>query len=268
MNPGGVGSIPTRATITDLIMTGTELAIKLGYTISKDGIVSRDNQIYKLTRHTSSRAMLFTFRHDGRKYIAYAGKLQAYTKFGDIALNDTTYYLDGNYENVSYDNVSLLSIEQQKARNASTKICAKCGRELPITDFVFKDKKNNRRAPRCKECDREDKRKSYSRHYSENKEKFIERRKTFERSNKDAVINRKKCGCLICGEKDVACLDFHHLGNKEFTIANETRNKSKEELMREIDKCVVLCANCHRKLHYYNLSLEELKQHVSVPSAA
>ena len=55
---------------------------------------------------------------------------------------------------------------------------------------------------------------------------------------------------------------------KEFTISNEMRNKSREAIQAEIDKCVVLCANCHRKLHYYNLSLEELKQHVSVPSAA
>ena len=43
---------------------------------------------------------------------------------------------------------------------------------------------------------------------------------------------------------------------------------SKEAIQAEIDKCIVLCANCHRKLHYYNLSLEELKQHISVPSAA
>lgn len=30
-------------------------------------------------------------------------------------------------------------------------------------------------------------------------------------------------------------------------------------IKEEIDKCVVLCSNCHRKLHYYNLSIEELK---------
>ena len=147
-------------------------------------------------------------------------------------------------------------------------VCMSCGRELPITDFVFKDKKHNRRAPRCKDCDREDKRISYAKHYENNREKFIQRRKEFESSNKDFARERKKCGCLIYGEKDIACLDFHHLGDKEFTISSEMRNKSKEAIQAEIDKCVVLCANCHRKLHFYNLSLEELKQHVSVPSAA
>lgn len=249
-------------------MTGTELAIKLGFTISKDGIVSRDNQIYKLSKHHNGRALMFTFRHEKHKYTAYAGKLQAYYKFGDTALTDSTYYLDGNCDNISYNNISLLSIEQQKARNASTKICAKCGKELPITDFVFKDKAHNVRASRCKDCDREDKRISYAKHYENNREKFIQRRKEFESSNKDFARERKKCGCLICGEKDIACLDFHHLGNKEFTISSEMRNKSKEAIQAEIDKCVVLCANCHRKLHFYNLSLEELKRHVSVPSAA
>lgn len=249
-------------------MTGTELAIKLGFTISKDGIVSRDNQIYKLSKHHNGRALMFTFRHEKHKYAAYAGKLQAYYKFGDLALQDSTYYLDGDCNNLSYDNISLLSIEQQKARNASTRVCTKCGRELPITDFVFKDKKHNIRAPRCKDCDREDKRMSYAKHYENNREKFIQRRKEFESSNKDFARERKKCGCLICGEKDIACLDFHHLGDKEFTISSEMRNKSKEAIQAEIDKCVVLCANCHRKLHFYNLSLEELKQHISVPNAA
>ena len=152
-------------------MTGTELAIKLGFTISKDGIVSRDNQIYKLSKHHNGRALMFTFRHEKHKHAAYAGKLQACYKFGDLALQDSTYYLDGDCNNLSYDNISLLSIEQQKARNASTKVCTKCGRELPITDFVFKDKKHNRRAPRCKDCDREDKRISYAKHYENNREK-------------------------------------------------------------------------------------------------
>lgn len=73
---------------------------------------------------------------------------------------------------------------------------------------------------------------------------------------------------LLCGEKDVACLDFHHLRDKEFNIANEIKNLSIDNLKKEIDKCIVLCANCHRKLHYYDLSIEELKRLHSVPEVA
>ena len=67
---------------------------------------------------------------------------------------------------------------------------------------------------------------------------------------------------------DVACLDFHHLRDKEFNIANEIKNLSIDNLKKEIDKCIVLCANCHRKLHYYDLSIEELKRLHSVPEVA
>lgn len=55
---------------------------------------------------------------------------------------------------------------------------------------------------------------------------------------------------------------------KEFNISNEIRNLSIENLKKEINKCVVLCSNCHRKLHYYDLSIDELRQLYSVPEAA
>lgn len=53
-------------------------------------------------------------------------------------------------------------------------------------------------------------------------------------------------GCADCGynENDVA-LDFDHVrGQKEFTISQG--NKSKEKILAEIEKCDVVCANCHR----------------------
>ena len=57
-------------------------------------------------------------------------------------------------------------------------------------------------------------------------------------------------GCLRCGENDPDCLDFDHIDptTKEYKIADMVHSSlSKEVIMREIDKCQVLCANCHRK---------------------
>lgn len=249
-------------------MTGTELAIKLGYTVLKDGTVLKDNKNIKVYLREERGNLLFLFRHERKRYCAYVGKLQAYQKFGNIALTETTYYLDGDGTNCSYDNISLRSIELEKIRNSSTKICVKCGKELPITDFVFKDKKNNIRCARCKTCDNADKRKSYKKHYEKNKNKFEERRFKFEQERKEFVWNIKKQGCVCCGESDPACIDFHHLRDKEFNIAEKVTWLSEENMMKEINKCVRLCSNCHRKLHYYNYNLEELKQHISVPNAA
>ncbi len=59
--------------------------------------------------------------------------------------------------------------------------------------------------------------------------------------------------CVRCTETDPACLDFHHVNadEKEMTVSSMiSYGYSKEQLLDEIEKCEVLCANCHRKQHY------------------
>ena len=59
-------------------------------------------------------------------------------------------------------------------------------------------------------------------------------------------------------------LDFHHLNpsEKETTIARMTSNRYRiNRVLDEIQKCIVLCSNCHREFHYfeenYELSIDE-----------
>lgn len=60
--------------------------------------------------------------------------------------------------------------------------------------------------------------------------------------------------CVKCGESHPATLDFHHIDpkTKEFAISSavKTRVLSISRLKQEIDKCEVLCSNCHRILHW------------------
>jgi len=84
------------------------------------------------------------------------------------------------------------------------------------------------------------------------KEKSREARKKARQDLKEWFYNYKKTlKCLICGEKESVCLDFHHIdpSTKEFSVAAAYMSKTKERLLKEISKCVVLCANCHRKVH-------------------
>jgi len=54
-----------------------------------------------------------------------------------------------------------------------------------------------------------------------------------------------------CGESDPACLEFHHLGDKDQQISYMVRNAvSVQRIKIEIAKCEILCSNCHRKEHY------------------
>lgn len=63
---------------------------------------------------------------------------------------------------------------------------------------------------------------------------------------------KKNLSCVRCGMDHPACLDFHHTDptGKENSITNATKNWSWERILQEIQKCIVLCSNCHRIEHY------------------
>lgn len=72
------------------------------------------------------------------------------------------------------------------------------------------------------------------------------------RKNKELLVEYKGGKCEICGyNKNTHALDFHHIdpNTKEFTISRLIANKSLEKIKQEVDKCKLVCANCHRELH-------------------
>jgi hypothetical protein len=63
----------------------------------------------------------------------------------------------------------------------------------------------------------------------------------------------KEDGCVKCGETFLAALEFHHRdpAEKLFTVSRAFNDgRSIQEVLEEIAKCDVVCANCHRKEHY------------------
>ena len=69
---------------------------------------------------------------------------------------------------------------------------------------------------------------------------------------------KAKNGCLLCGEDEPCALVFHHLesSNKTRSIAS-MMTSSQERLAEEMRKCIVLCRNCHAKVHASILQLPE-----------
>ncbi|MEF8808858.1 homing endonuclease associated repeat-containing protein [Natronomonas sp.] len=58
-------------------------------------------------------------------------------------------------------------------------------------------------------------------------------------------------GCSRCGETDPTSLEFHHVGEKDATIARLVADdRPKEVIEAEMDECELLCANCHRRVHF------------------
>jgi hypothetical protein len=62
---------------------------------------------------------------------------------------------------------------------------------------------------------------------------------------------KSRLSCIKCGESHPGCLDFHHKDPTQKDRAISQRSSwSIKKLKAEIEKCEVLCANCHRKEHY------------------
>ena len=71
------------------------------------------------------------------------------------------------------------------------------------------------------------------------------------------LIKTKGGKCEICGyDKNIAALEFHHLNPSEKSFQLDARslgNTTVEKLLKESDKCILVCANCHREIHNENL---------------
>lgn len=125
------------------------------------------------------------------------------------------------------------------------KICCTCKLEKTIQCF---SKKGKGLQSQCKQC-----RKTYfAKHYAENKDYYIKRAKQQDLD----IMNwykelKSKLKCDRCDETHIACLEFHHTNpdEKEMTVSAALRY-SKQRAILEMAKCIVLCANCHRKEHY------------------
>lgn len=73
------------------------------------------------------------------------------------------------------------------------------------------------------------------------------------------AVKYKGGGCYICGyNKCIEALEFHHLDSnkKEFSISTVSINYSWDKVIQELDKCVLLCANCHREQHFLRVKYE------------
>ena len=73
-------------------------------------------------------------------------------------------------------------------------------------------------------------------------------------------LKQYKTPCIVCGESEPCVIDFHHIteSNKTSEVATMMRQSmSKAVILEEVNKCVTLCANCHRKVHSNIIQLED-----------
>ena len=135
--------------------------------------------------------------------------------------------------------------------------CAKCHRERPEEDFNWK-KKNKLRQAYCRECQNAHHKGYYAKNKLPWKLKERERRKRMS-----ALVNElKRLPCADCGGSFPPCvMDFDHRDPKlkKQNVALMVHRNSLEVIMEEIEKCDLVCANCHR-LRTHKLSPSSKRQ--------
>lgn len=114
------------------------------------------------------------------------------------------------------------------------KQCTKCKKLKPKSEFYKNKSLKDGLHFQCKKCT------------------YICTKKSFDKRKKLFKEYKKTLKCQRCGENHIACLDFHHKNpaEKDFQIGVGYCSNSIKRIKEEIAKCDVLCANCHKKLHY------------------
>ena len=138
-----------------------------------------------------------------------------------------------------------------------TKQCYVCKKQKDSEAFSINKSKKDGLSGRCKSCQKE----YFKEYYKNNKEKHISAVRKSKISNieiNNQYIDKiKEHGCTLCKEKEKCILDFHHIQDKDRNISDLKRCSTLDVLKSEIEKCVLVCSNCHRKIHNSILLCDE-----------
>lgn len=124
------------------------------------------------------------------------------------------------------------------------KICSVCKIDKKNTEFYRRKGRKYGLNSRCKDC---------------TKLESPNRKRKF----KNDCVDHKGGECQCCGYNNCNnALDFHHIDpkKKKFNISDPGRYKITQEVLDELDKCILVCSNCHREIHagYIDLSKENI----------
>ncbi len=119
--------------------------------------------------------------------------------------------------------------------------CGRCERTLPVESF---SRMGDGRQHWCKACFREYFRDRGAKHLQQSGAAQVRRRAI---AKAHALAYAKTRGCADCGETDPVVLEFDHVGGKVRGVAQLLCDgASLSRVQAEIERCVVVCACCHR----------------------
>jgi hypothetical protein len=126
--------------------------------------------------------------------------------------------------------------------------CARCGLTKPAADFNWRRRAIGQRDTYCRPCRADYKHE----HYAKNRQRYIDN----AAARRYRVVHERMVflvdyfaahPCVDCGESDPRVLEFDHQRDKTFNIGSGMRDRPWQDVLDEIAKCEVRCANCHRR---------------------
>src|SRR5918994_1473435 len=126
--------------------------------------------------------------------------------------------------------------------------CGRCDEFKPVSAFAWRRRARGQFDNYCRPC-----RAAYKQeHYSANRQRYIDsaqaRKRVVALARAAFLIEFFRTHpCVDCGESDPLVLEFDQRRDKSFDIARGLRDRSWADLLPEMAKCDVICANCHRR---------------------
>lgn len=143
------------------------------------------------------------------------------------------------------------------------KVCKKCNIEKE--EFRKSKKYADGFDSWCKECRRLSDKATYEKHIDKSRKAgTLQKSKSRERIKKYLFDYKSNNPCVDCGESDPIVLEFDHFRDKTYTISQMSMHSGLSNIKKEIAKCEIRCANCHRRKtakdfkYYNNLRVVEL----------
>lgn len=125
------------------------------------------------------------------------------------------------------------------------KTCSKCGTLKSVAEFNFRHRADGVRHSYCRNCGKE----LTHNHYKRNKQSYLARNARTYSKFRELIRKAKSQPCADCGiQYPYYIMDFDHREgtHKEFAL-NSVNRKTERAILSEIEKCDVVCSNCHRE---------------------
>ena len=181
-----------------------------------------------------------------------------------IEERNSRYFRISLWGSLGFDFRDMVEMCSSKDKYLCMKNCAKCNKEFPNRILVDGKYRNTQRRKYCLECSpfgdhntiKLEKGKSLKTDYEYQKKRGFKRKC-------ELVLLKGGC-CSLCGyDKNLSALEFHHKNPSEKISQLDIRvltNRTWDFILKEADKCILICSNCHSEHHNPSLSDWKMSQ--------